>query len=297
MRSSLNRPDILLIEDEPDAREALTELLEHHGYSVRSAADGVQALEEAMRKPPDLVITDLSMPGMTGLEVVERFRASPELADVPVIVVSAHHDVRNRIAGFDLGADDFLGKPVDLDDLLARIRRQLVRSSRQHAVARQSMVDDLTGVLNRRGIANFFAREVQRANDSAIAVMLIDLNGFKAINDQWGHAAGDTMLCAVSRSLQDALRATDRVARMGGDEFAVVLPDVDRTGYELLAQRVRRISPVVLQLAPQAVVRVGLSLGIAYAETGETFDDVLARADVAMYEDKRRQKLASEVLT
>ena len=293
----MSRPDILLIEDEPDAREALTELLEHCGYSVRSAEDGAQALEEAMRRPPDLLITDLSMPGMTGLEVVERFRASAELADVPVIVVSAHHDVRNRIAGFDLGADDFLGKPVDLDDLLARIRRQLVRSSRQHAVARQSMVDDLTGMLNRRGIANYFARELERARDAAIAVMLIDLNGFKGINDLWGHAAGDTMLCAVARGLQDALRATDRVARMGGDEFAVVLPDVGRDGCEGLAQRVRRISPVVLQLAPHAAVRAGLSLGIACAEPGETFEDVLARADVAMYEDKRRQKLASEVLT
>ena len=295
----MNRPEILLIEDEPDAREALTELLEHYGYNVRSVEDGMQALQEAVRSPPDLVITDLSMPGLTGLEVLQRFRALPELADIPVIVVSAHHDVRNRIAGFDLGADDFLGKPVDLDDLLARIRRQLVRSSRQHAFARQSMVDELTGVLNRRGIANFYARELARAeaHHSALAVMLIDLNDFKNINDVWGHAAGDTMLSSVARSLQDALRATDRVGRMGGDEFAIVLPDVGRDGCEGLAQRVRRISPVVLELAPHASVRAGLSLGITCAEPGETFEDVLARADVAMYEDKRRQKLASELLT
>lgn len=295
----MKRPEILLIEDEADAREALSLLLEHHGYDVRCAENGLQALREVAQGAPDLVITDLSMPGMTGLEVLEQFRALPELADVPVIVVSAHHDVRNRVAGFDLGADDFLAKPVDVDELLARIRRHLVRSGRQHEVARQSMVDDLTGVLNRRGIANFFARELERARaqDATVAVMLIDLNDFKTINDVWGHAAGDTMLCAVARALQDVLRATDRVARIGGDEFGIVLPDIGRDGSEALGQRVRRVSPIVLELAPDAVVRVGLAVGIASAQPDETFEDVLARADAAMYEDKRRQKLASQVLT
>jgi diguanylate cyclase (GGDEF)-like protein len=315
----VNRQEILLIEDDPDAREALTLLLEHHGYLVRSAANGTQALAEAGRRAPDLVITDLSMPGLSGLDVLERFRELPALADVPVIVVSAHHDVRYRVAGFDLGADDFLAKPVELDDLLARVRRQLLRSSRQREVARQSMVDELTGVLNRRGLTNLFARELERAHGKAngrsresngnssgtgnggtnttVAVMLIDLNGFKRINDIWGHAAGDTMLCAVTRALQDALRATDRVGRMGGDEFAIVLPDVCVDDCSELAQRVRQVSPVIVNLAQHATLRVGLSLGVACAARGETFEAVLARADAAMYEDKQRQKLASDLLS
>ncbi|MDB4974196.1 MAG: response regulator receiver modulated diguanylate cyclase [Myxococcaceae bacterium] len=292
------RQDILLVEDDADARIALTLLLEHHGYQVRSAANGYGGLEEAARQTPDLVITDLSMPGLTGLEMLAQFRSLPGLADVPVMVVSGQRDINNRVAGFDLGADDFLAKPVQVEDLLARIRRLLVRSERVHEVARLSMVDELTGVLNRRGISNFFTRELERTavGQTTVAVILVDLNDFKRINDIHGHAAGDTMLCAVTRGLQDALRATDRVGRIGGDEFVVVLSQVDRASCEELAARVRQISPVVFELAPEVILRVGLSLGIAAAQPGDPFEDVLARADAAMYLDKQRQKMVSDSL-
>lgn len=292
------RQDILLVEDDADARDALTLLLEHHGYAVRTATNGEGGLAQVALRTPDLVITDLSMPGMTGLEMLAKFRGLPALADMPVMVVSGQRDMNHRVLGFELGADDFLAKPIQVDDLLARIRRLLVRSERVHQVARLSMVDELTGVLNRRGISNFFAREQERpaSAETAIAVMVVDLNDFKRINDVWGHAAGDTMLCAVTRSLQDALRATDRVGRIGGDEFVVVLSQVDCAGCDELASRVRRISPVVFDLSPDTVLQVGLSLGIAAAQPGETLEEVIARADTAMYLDKQRQKTASNSL-
>lgn len=295
----MKRRDILLIEDNPDAREALAMLLEDHGYAVRSAENGAAALIQARERPPDLVITDLAMPVLSGLDVLQQFRKQAALADVPVIVVSGHHDIGDRVAGFDLGADDFLAKPVHADELLARVRRQLLRSDRQRELARQSIVDALTGVLNRRGLANFFSRELERtrAGDMGVSVMLIDLNDFKSINDTWGHAAGDTALCAVARALQDALRATDRIGRMGGDEFAIVLPEVRSDDCVQLAQRVRQISPIVIDLIPGEGMRIGMALGLANAEPGETFELVLARADTAMYEDKRRQKHASQSLS
>jgi diguanylate cyclase (GGDEF)-like protein len=295
----MKRHDILLIEDNPDAREALAGLLEDHGYTVRSAENGARGLDEATRRAPDLVITDLKMPVLSGFDVLTQFRRLPALTDVPVIVVSGCNDVEQRVAGLELGADDFLAKPVHADELLARVRRHLQRLDRQREVARQSMVDALTGVLNRRGLANFFARELERtrAEGTAVLVMMVDLNDFKRINDTWGHAAGDTALSAVARALQDALRATDRIARMGGDEFALVLPEVRGDDHQQLAQRVRQISPIIIELSAGADMRVGFSLGLALAEPGESFDAVLARADAAMYEDKRRQKLASESLS
>ena len=294
----MSRRNILLVEDNADAREALALLLENHGYTVRSAANGAEALEEAQRQPPDLVITDIEMPVLSGFDVVAQFRSQPELAGIPVIVVSGHNDVRDRIAGFDLGADDFLPKPVHVDELLARVRRHLLRSDREQEFQRRSMVDALTGVLNRRGLENFFAREFERARleDATVAVMLVDLNDFKLVNDVWGHAAGDTALCSVARCLQDALRANDRIGRMGGDEFAMVLPEIRSDDCIGLVQRVRQISPMVIDLIPTGSVRVGLSLGIASAEPGESFEVVLARADAAMYEDKRRQKRAGDSL-
>ena len=294
----MSRRNILLVEDNADAREALALLLENHGYLVRSAADGAEALAEARRQPPDLVITDIEMPGLSGFDVVAQFRSLPELAGIPVIVVSGHNEVQNRVAGFDLGADDFLPKPVHVDELLARVRRHLLRSDRAHEFERRSMVDALTGVLNRRGLENFFAREFERARleGATVAVMLVDLNDFKLVNDVWGHGAGDTALCSVARRLQDALRANDRIGRMGGDEFAIVLPEIRSDDCAGLVQRVRQISPMVVDLIPTGSVRVGLSLGIASAEPGESFEAVLARADAAMYEDKRRQKRANDSL-
>jgi len=172
-------------------------------------------------------------------------------------------------------------------------------SDREREVVRQSIVDALTGVLNRRGIENFFLREFTRseADGATVAVVMVDLNDFKRVNDEWGHAAGDTALCAVARSLQDALRANDRIGRMGGDEFVIVLPNVRAQDCATLSQRVRQISPVVVELRPAGTLCVGLSLGIASAAPGETFEAVLARADAAMYEDKQRQKLASDSLS
>lgn len=297
--------DILLIEDNADARDALAWLLEHHGYAVRTADNGATALDEAKRQPPDLVITDLAMPVLSGLDLLQQIRELPMLADIPVIVVSGHDDVEKRVAGLDLGADDFLAKPVHSDELLARVRRHLARADRQHEATRQSMIDSLTNVLNRRGLGNFFSRELERerAEGRAIAVMVIDLNSFKRINDTWGHAAGDTALCEVSRSLQDALRTTDRIGRMGGDEFAVVLPDVRNEDCVALMQRVRKISPVVIDDVPTqgaqliGPMQVGLAIGLAIAAPGESFEAVLERADAAMYEDKRRQKAANDTLS
>jgi len=297
--------EILLIEDDADTREALVWLLEQHGYAVRTADNGATALDEAKRRPPDLVITDLAMPVLSGFDLLEQLRQLPTLADVPVIVVSGHHDIEKRVAGLDLGADDFLCKPVHSDELLARVRRQLLRADRQREVSRQSMVDALTNVLNRRGLESVVSRELERARAEGrvIAMMVIDLNGFKRINDTWGHAVGDTALCTVSRALQDALRASDRIGRLGGDEFAIVLPDVRSDECVQLARRVRQISPVAIEMIPREGtlpsdgMHVGLSLGLAVAEPGETFEMVIERADAAMYEDKRRQKEANEALS
>jgi two-component system, cell cycle response regulator len=274
-------------------------VLEHRGYTVRVATNGAEALAAATLQPPHLVITDLEMPVLSGFDLLTQFRSQPALADIPVLVVSAHKDIDARVTGFDLGADDFLAKPVDVDELLARVRRQLLRWDREREHVRQSIVDELTGVLNRRGLANFFARELSRAHPdgATVAVMLVDLNDFKHINDVWGHAAGDAALCQVAHRLQDALRANDRVGRMGGDEFGIVLPDIRCGDCVRLARRIRQISPIVIESVANASLRVSLSLGIASAEPGEAFEAVLARADLAMYEDKRLQKQARDSLS
>jgi two-component system cell cycle response regulator len=281
------KPRILIIEDEPVARDSLRELLCDSGYEVTGVSDGPAALRQLEEIDPDLIITDLAMPQMSGFEVIEAVRLHSARNDVPVIIVSAHDESRLRVRGFEVGADDFVAKPVDFDELLARVRRQLQRARQRRVLKRQSVADALTGVLNRRGILELLQTELERAADHAgPAVLMIDLDQFKAINDSHGHVVGDVVLCAVARDLERMVRATDRVSRLGGDEFLVVMPDAGDAAVWALVERIRARNPLTVPVSSGLSVQVRLSLGPAQARAGDTVGSLVERADEAMYADK-----------
>jgi two-component system cell cycle response regulator len=193
-----------------------------------------------------------------------------------------------RIRGLDLGADDFVAKPVDFGELLARVRAHLRRAQERDELERRSLLDPLTGVLNRRGIAAELNRELHRARRSGahLSVLMVDVDHFKALNDTHGHQAGDTVLRHVAGALVAAVRVADQVGRYGGDEFLVVLPDTDLEAATALATRLHAVRLPRLALCG-AELEVTASIGAATLLGDDTVDSLVERADRQMYRVKK----------
>lgn len=286
----LTAPDhILVVDDEPDAREGLADLLQDHGYRVTTAGDGLAALAAIEQDPPGLVISDVQMPRADGYHLVRGLRASRATAHVPILLLSALGEPQRRANGLDMGADDYLAKPVDARELLARVRAQFRRSRERAELERRSLVDPLTGVMNRRGIAAVLQRELARAGRTggALSVLMVDVDRFKQINDIHGHPVGDVVLRHVARALDDAVRTVDNVGRFGGDEFLVVLSDTDGAAAEILCNRLRVLRLPPLAGATGEDVAVSISIGVATMRAGDTPETLIERADLAMYQVKR----------
>lgn len=212
------RPATILIADDlPDLLQALKETLEREGFVVTAVGDGQSALEAIRADPPDIAVLDLKMPRMTGFQVCEALRQDPLLENLPVIILSASGNRDSKVAGLDLGADDFITKPVDVRELLARIRMILKRS-------RQGLdANPLTRLPGNLAIESRIERALAEAKP--LAVLYVDLNQFKAYNDAYGYDEGDRVLMGLARVLVDRLRAgsgADFVGHIGGDDFIVL---------------------------------------------------------------------------
>jgi diguanylate cyclase (GGDEF)-like protein len=283
-------PSILIVEDEAPTRSAMAELLAETGYQVRAAADGAEALTMALAERPDLVISDIRMPRVDGLELAQRLRARYRDDYLPIILISADGEPGRRANGLDHGADDYMAKPIEFEELLARIRVQLRHASRQRDLVRRAVSDELTGVLNRRGILAVLEDQLARVGEDldTLSVVLIDVNDFKLINDQYGHAVGDLVLNRVARALLSQVRGDDLVGRLGGDEFLVVVPGHDAVGAAGLVRRLGDLRDLPSLHALGLEHAVTVAAGAATATAGETAAHLIERADLAMYHDKGR---------
>jgi diguanylate cyclase (GGDEF)-like protein len=232
--------NILLVDDDPRTIQILGRILAQSGH-LRFAIDGTEALRLARESVPDLVLLDAEMPGLSGFEVFSAMKAEPALSDVPVIFVTNHSDSTFEVAAFELGAVDFIAKPVSAPLVLARVRTQLRLKRLADELRRTATIDGLTGVANRRQFDDLLGREWLRAQRSGdpLALLMIDVDHFKLYNDRYGHPAGDACLRKVARALVGAsLRPADLVARYGGEEFVLLLPQTPRGGAQRMAQRV-----------------------------------------------------------
>jgi diguanylate cyclase (GGDEF)-like protein len=286
-------PTVLVVDDMPDNVKLLAYELGDHGFEVLTAYDGPSGLERARTARPDVVLLDVMMPGLDGIEVCRRLKSDDTTAGIPVIMISARDLEEDIVDGLDAGACDYVTKPFNLPIVLARVRsaarakadRDLIAGLNAR-LAELAATDGLTGLKNRRAFhealeaAGSFAERDQRP----LSLIMIDVDHFKSFNDTFGHPAGDDVLRTVAGLLRDRVRRHDIVARYGGEEFAVLLPATEGADAGTLAERLR--ATIAEHAWPARPVTA--SLGLATAGSGDDgLADLVARADHALYVSKR----------
>lgn len=321
-------PKILIVDDTPANLVAMRRLLAHSGAELIEAGSGNQALAHCLDHEFALILLDVQMPDMDGFEVAALLGETEQWRDTPIIfVTAAHGDDGHRLKGYGSGAVDYIAKPIDPVILQSKVRvflelyavrarlqqalAELAERNRQltHEMAERELVeaqvrhqashDMLTGLPNRMLFRDRLQVAIQRTNrhHGHFALACIDIDGFKAVNDTHGHAAGDALLQEIAARLLAQLRSNDTVARLGGDEFALILEDVEqlaqarRLGEKLCATLA---APYTLRVNDQPLdVRVGASIGIAAYRPDNRADadeQLLQAADHAMYQAKRGGK-------
>lgn len=288
---------ILVVDDSQAAASALFELLEKNGHRVAYAKQGAEAIHIATTQPIDLVLLDVGLAGMDGLQTLRMMRSGRQQRHQPIFAMSARDEKSERLAALRLGADDFIAKPWDDDELVARIERSLAHRRRidelleeSSQLQKLSVTDGLTGVNNHRFFQERLAEEFRRAQryDDSLALILIDLDNFKLVNDRYGHQTGDEVLRAAAAVLRKCVRETDICARYGGEEFAVVLPKTRLAGALTVAERIWR-DLGALRLGSSPMVRITASLGISGFPNRSVLsaDQLVRTADEALYRAKR----------
>ena len=285
----VEKSSVLVVDDDPDKRMLLTVALQMAGYEVRTANDGEEGLAAIISYQPDLIITDVMMPRMDGYELARRIRANPQTRFIPIIIqTAARNDAQDARRGAEVGALGYITDPTDIDLLLARARTLLDFKTYLDTCEEAAFTDHLTGLANRRRFERQLEREVTRTlrYGRPFCLLLLDIDRFKDVNDTYGHEVGDEAIRRLAIILQAGTRGIDTAARIGGEEFAVILTETDFEGGLEVAERLR------LAIKTAEVPTVGhmtASFGVAeFPLSAQTGRELIAIADAAMYEAKRQ---------
>ena len=255
-RRELDRARILIVDDHEDNVELLRARLESWGYAPETAGDGAEALTKVEEAPPDLILLDVMMPKIDGIEVARRVKGNDELPFIPIIMQTALDTTESKVEGLEAGADDYITKPIDFAELKARVKSMLRIKRLQEALEERerqlleanerlrymSQTDALTSIANRRHLEERLDEMFEHARrlSEPFACVMCDLDRFKSVNDTYGHQAGDAVLKQFARILRAEVREIDRVGRYGGEEFMLLLPGTVLDAAVTFAERVRK---------------------------------------------------------
>ena len=288
---------ILIADDEPLSRRLLQASLVRWGYEVEVAKDGEEALDVLLRDTaPRLAVLDWVMPRLDGLEVCRRARARAGAPYSYLLLLTSKEASSDVVAGLAAGADDYLRKPFDAEELRARLRTgerilnlQAELLAAQDALRVQATRDGLTGLYNRRAVLERLDEEMARARreGAELSVLLLDVDHFKRVNDQYGHQAGDEVLRELAARLGSVLRTYDAFGRYGGEELIAILPGCGNAASVLVADRMRSAAASSPIETRTGAVAVTVSIGAASCRSGQTdAAAIIARADAALYRAK-----------
>ncbi len=288
---------VLIVDDIEDNIKLLWYNLEDDEHEIESASDGYQCLEKALSFMPDIILLDLMMPGLSGLETLKLLKTNEKLDAIPVIMISANDGDESIIHALDLGAQDYVTKPFIYPVLAARLRSavRLKESQEKLAEANKTLEllasqDPLTDTYNHRHFFNLAGAEFAKTKryERPISTIMIDADHFKSINDKYGHAVGDQALISMASICQDLIRTSDFIGRLGGEEFAVCCPDTAVEGACKLAERIREAIECSVTEHEDVRLQFTVSIGVATLTPEDlTFNTILDRADSLLYEAKQ----------
>jgi two-component system cell cycle response regulator len=288
------KPTVMIADDSMLMRAVVRAGLEAEDYDVMEAEDGTVALQQCRQRPPDVILLDVVMPGLDGYQVLAHLKADAELSHIPVVFLTGRTNMSDVVSGLRAGAHDYLKKPFEPEELLARVAsalhvKQLQDQLRERSALldQLSRTDALTDLYNRRHLDEELGRrhgEARRHCDP-LGVVLLDIDHFKRVNDVHGHPVGDDVLREVARRIHGELRFEDIAGRWGGEEFLIILPRTDLEGTLQVAERIRLAVSATPVVAGDKRIAVTISGGCAVGP-GESPADLLHRADKRLYEAK-----------
>jgi len=295
---------ILVVDDVPDNVEILDARLSSRGYAVQTAADGAEALRCVREQPPHLILLDVMMPGMDGHQVARLIKDDEGLPFIPIILVTALNEAEDVVQGLESGADDYISKPYNFRELEARVRAmlrikflqdELDLKNRELELANKrlkklSITDGLTELYNHRHVHQLLHDEFERSlrTGEAVAVVMMDLDRFKQVNDTYGHPTGDVILYETAQIVRDTAREIDMPGRYGGEEFIAILPGTEESAAAAFAERVRLAVERHLFRDGATEVRMTVSCGVAAfpGDRADSPESLLKAADEALYQAK-----------
>lgn len=297
------RSTVLLVDDSSANLSLLSNIL-REDYRILLANSGVKALELAASASPDLILLDVMMPGMDGYDVCRRLKENPATKDIPVLFVTARSQPEDEEQGLNLGAMDYIRKPISPPVIKARVRNHVNMKLQTDMLKELSFMDGLTHVANRRHFDRMLGNEVRRAarQQQPLALLMVDVDFFKPFNDNYGHGRGDECLIRVAGAMQAVVnRPTDLLARYGGEEFVVLLPETGLEGARKVADALHR-AVASLQFPHShspAADHVTISIGVASNERDLPLpaESLLELADQALYRAKAAGRNRIECMT
>ena len=298
----MKAPLILVGDNSQVVRQVLRWHLESHGYRVIEAGDGAESVTLARQMKPAVILLSLELTVLNGHQALARLKADPDLQDTPVVFITAHTETDDVVEGLRLGAHDYLRKPFEPAEVIARVSAAVrVKELQDDLRARNAELDQiarsdpLTGLANRRHLDEQLAVHAASAerHRHELSVAVIDIDNFKSVNDTFGHSAGDTVLREVARRLATSARVEDVVGRWGGEEFIVILPHCGVDDAAVVSERIRQaVEATPIRSEDGISIPVTVSVGCAAAAG----DRVIERADAALYAAKKGGRNRTVVL-
>ena len=298
----VNLPTILLVEDDEKDIRLIRNYLQGEAYRLEVAKTGEEAMSFVLRQKIDLILLDIMLPGMDGFEVVSRLKDSEAAKNIQIVAITSLQDMQSKIKGIELGADDYLIKPINKHELKARVSALVKKKAyldtlhdSYETAVHSAITDKLTGLYNRAFFEHFLGLELKRADRQKVPVALImmDIDDFKQCNDNFGHLVGDEVLRELGKLIKAGVREIDLAARYGGEEFVLVMPNTDKSGALVVAERIRK-AVSEHEFLPDTILpiqKISVSMGISiYPVEAATGKDLIKTADDLLYKAKDEGK-------